>query len=88
MLCLNGLTVESCLIYPWHVRESEASFISLFLPLTTTVVHVHLNQNLFRSLGPTIINGCWSHHWVYWAGPIGGGVAAALIYQMLFKVRF
>jgi len=43
------------------------------------------SMNPARSLGPTIINGCWSHHWVYWAGPIGGGVAAALIYQMLFK---
>ena len=43
-------------------------------------------MNPARSLGPSVINGCWAHHWVYWLGPLAGGVAAALIYQLLFQV--
>ena len=44
------------------------------------------SMNPARSLGPAIITGCWANHWVYWAGPILGGVAAAIIYQLVFKV--
>lgn len=43
------------------------------------------SMNPARSLGPSVINGCWAHHWVYWLGPLAGGVAAALIYQLLFQ---
>ena len=45
-------------------------------------------MNPARSLGSAVVSGsCWAHHWVYWLGPISGGVAAALIYQLLLKVR-
>ena len=33
-----------------------------------------------------MVAGCWAHHWVYWAGPLGGGVAAALLYQLVLRV--
>ena len=45
-------------------------------------------MNPARSLGSAVVSGsCWAHHWVYWLGPISGGVIAALIYQFLLKVR-
>ena len=43
-------------------------------------------MNPARTLGPAVITGNFAHHWVYWAGPILGGVAAGLIYQLVLKV--
>nr|KAG5712756.1 hypothetical protein BaRGS_029811 [Batillaria attramentaria] len=31
--------------------------------------------------------GLWKDHWVYWVGPIGGGVLAGLLYEYLFAVN-
>ncbi|KAM6951578.1 aquaporin-8a.2 [Aplochiton taeniatus] len=32
--------------------------------------------NPARALGPAVMANYWSYHWVYWVGPIGGGLAA------------
>ncbi|XP_063907029.1 aquaporin AQPAe.a isoform X1 [Zophobas morio] len=42
--------------------------------------------NPARSFGPAVIMDLWENHWVYWAGPLLGGVLAGLIYKYLFKV--
>lgn len=46
--------------------------------------------NPARSFGPAVIMNkkeIWEDHWVYWAGPIGGGLVAALLYQLVFRSR-
>jgi aquaporin related protein len=40
-------------------------------------------MNPARTFGSNAVVGLWDNHWVYWAGPILGGIAAALIYQLL-----
>lgn len=41
--------------------------------------------NPARTFGPALASGHWANHWIYWAGPIAGGVAAALLNQSVFR---
>ena len=43
-------------------------------------------MNPARSLGPAVVTGDLKNLWIYWAGPLLGGIAAALIYQLAFQV--
>uniref|UniRef100_A0A6U9R0N9 Aquaporin n=1 Tax=Picocystis salinarum TaxID=88271 RepID=A0A6U9R0N9_9CHLO len=43
--------------------------------------------NPARSFGPAVASTTWSDHWVFWAGPMAGSLAAAVIYEVLFRGR-
>ena len=43
--------------------------------------------NPARSFGPAVASGIFEGHLIYWAGPILGGVAGALLYDTLFLPR-
>ncbi|KAK7114312.1 aquaporin-4-like [Littorina saxatilis] len=45
------------------------------------------SMNPARSLGPVVPTGLWQEHWVYWVGPILGGVVAGLLYEYVFAQR-
>lgn len=43
------------------------------------------STNPARSLGPAIVSGRWEGWWIYWVGPLIGGVAACLACSFLAK---
>uniref|UniRef100_A0A3Q1K1Y2 Aquaporin 14 n=1 Tax=Anabas testudineus TaxID=64144 RepID=A0A3Q1K1Y2_ANATE len=42
------------------------------------------SMNPARSLGPAIITGFWENHWLYWVGPVLGGVLAGVSHEFFF----
>ncbi|MCH7602417.1 MAG: aquaporin [Planctomycetes bacterium] len=70
--------VQTAAIGGFGIGLTVATDILCFGPLTGA------SMNPARSLGPALIAGAWDFHWVYWAGPILGALAAAFVYHGVF----
>ncbi len=44
-------------------------------------------MNPVRAFGPAIASGQFTHHYVWWIGPILGGIAAAVLYDKIFAEK-
>ena len=44
-------------------------------------------MNPARSFGPALVGGTWDNHWILGAGPMVGGVLAAVLYDQIFLKR-
>ncbi|KAK8935096.1 Aquaporin TIP1-1 [Platanthera zijinensis] len=42
------------------------------------------SMNPAISFGPALVSWKWTHHWIYWAGPLIGGGLAGIIYELVF----
>ncbi|XP_057293299.1 aquaporin AQPAe.a-like [Hydractinia symbiolongicarpus] len=74
-------------------KKVEPYGTTLGIGIVITVCHVCLipytscGINPARSFGPAVVMNMWDNHWVYWAGPMVGGAAAAIIYKLIFFVK-
>ncbi|KAF2355401.1 Major intrinsic protein [Trinorchestia longiramus] len=74
-------------------RTDVKGSISLAIGLAAVCTHLFgipytgASLNPARTFGPALVVGgdAWAHHWVYWAGPICGGILGALVYQTFFR---
>jgi len=41
--------------------------------------------NPARAFGPAVVEGKWDSQWIYWVGPIGGALVAAVLYENIFR---
>ncbi|XP_067666759.1 aquaporin AQPAe.a-like [Haliotis asinina] len=42
------------------------------------------SMNPARSLGPAFVMNRWKNHWIYWVGPMVGGLMSGLLYEYIF----
>jgi len=95
---ISGLGVEMILtfflvtvIYMAAVHKKAApGFAGLAIGGMIFLIHLvgvpltGASVNPARTFGPALVSGFWEFHWIYWVGPIIGGIIAGLIMNYVY----
>lgn len=71
-------------------RKATAGFAGAAIGTMIFLLHLvgvpltGASMNPARTFGPALISGFWEFHWMYWAGPIVGALAAGFIMNYMF----
>ncbi|KAK2155863.1 hypothetical protein LSH36_229g04056 [Paralvinella palmiformis] len=94
ILCLTVLATGNIARKGYVILPSLPVGMALGLGLFLAISSTGASMNPARSLGPCVVSHvmldkkeCWTHHWVYWAGPLAGGLVAAVFYWIFDKVE-
>lgn len=60
-------------VYPFAIGLTVALDIMATGPITGAAM------NPARAFGPALVSGAWANQWVYWVGPLVGGILAAFL---------
>ncbi|KAM4688625.1 aquaporin-1 [Discoglossus pictus] len=61
--------------------------LSVALGHLIAIDYTGCGMNPARSFGSAVITRNFTHHWIFWVGPMIGGAAAALIYEFILAPR-
>ncbi|CAJ1072485.1 aquaporin-1-like [Xyrichtys novacula] len=90
---LLTLQLVLCVLAVTDKRRDVNGFAPLAIGLSVGLGHLAgisytgCGINPARSFGPAVIQDSFDNHWVYWVGPMSGGVVAALLYDFLLAPR-
>ena len=72
-----------------HKKPGEATLIgsTLFVIILALGPLTNASLNPARSLGPALASGYLTNLYVYWIGPIAGGLIAGLVFRFLERTR-
>ncbi|XP_065053812.1 aquaporin-1-like isoform X3 [Rhopilema esculentum] len=74
-------------------KKVEPYGTTLAIGISILVCHVCLipytgcSVNPARSFGPAVVTNSWDDHWIFWIGPMLGGVLGAILYEYVFKTK-
>jgi aquaporin related protein len=85
-----ALVFTCCAVWdPRNKKIQDSSSIKIGITVATLCfaggAYTGTSLNPARSLAPALWNWNWQSHWLYWAGPMLGGVAAALLMKYVFQ---
>ncbi|XP_060951182.1 aquaporin-8-like [Limanda limanda] len=85
MTCL--ITMVVLLVAVNHKTKNP---LAPFLVGSTVIINVLAGGDISgtclnpaRAFGPAVMTNYWTYHWVYWVGPIGGGLVAAALLRLI-----
>ncbi|KAK3607006.1 hypothetical protein CHS0354_023405 [Potamilus streckersoni] len=97
-----GVGLEFCITFvlvltvfaTWDKRRKDlGGSFPLAIGLSVTMCHLFSvrftgsSMNTARSFGPAVVMGVWNDNWVYWIGPLLGGMISGLLYENVFAVN-
>jgi glycerol uptake facilitator-like aquaporin len=72
-----------------HKKPGEATLIgsTLFVIILILGPLTNASLNPVRSLGPALASGHLTNLYVYWIGPLAGGLIAGLVFRFLERAK-